>query len=43
MIIHTTIAMQTAWKMYENMGFKRSDDLDFMQEALPVFGFRLLL
>ncbi len=42
MIIHTTKAMQVAWKMYENMGFKRSEDLDFMQEELPVFGFRLI-
>lgn len=42
-IIHTTMAMQTAWKMYENLGFKRSEDLDFMQGALPVFGFRLPL
>ena len=43
MIIHTTMAMQAAWKMYENIGFKRSEDLDFMQEKLPVYGFRLLL
>lgn len=42
-IIHSTKAMQTAWKMYESMGFKRSEDLDFMQQELPVFGFRLLL
>ncbi|QBZ98274.1 GNAT family N-acetyltransferase [Flavobacterium sangjuense] len=42
-IIHSTKAMQTAWKMYENIGFKRSEDLDFMQGELPVFGFRLLL
>jgi GNAT superfamily N-acetyltransferase len=42
-IIHSTKAMQTAWKMYESMGFKRSDDLDFMQGALPVYGFRLAL
>jgi hypothetical protein len=27
--------------MYENLGFKRSEDLDFMQGELPVFGFRL--
>ena len=40
-IIHTTKAMQTAWKMYEGFGFKRSEDLDFMQGELPVFGFRL--
>ena len=43
LIIHTTNAMQTAWKMYEQLGFKRSKDLDFMQGTLPVFGFRLML
>lgn len=43
LIIHTTMAMQTAWKMYEKIGFKRSEDLDFMQGKLPVFGFRLPL
>jgi len=43
LIIHTTMAMQTAWKMYENLGFKRSEDLDFRQGELPVFGFRLLM
>jgi GNAT superfamily N-acetyltransferase len=43
LIIHTTQAMQTAWKMYEQMGFKRSTDLDFMQGELAVFGFRLKL
>lgn len=43
LIIHTTMAMQTAWKMYENLGFKRSEDLDFMQGELAVFGFRLKL
>jgi GNAT superfamily N-acetyltransferase len=43
LIIHTTMAMQTAWKMYEHFGFKRSEDLDFMQGSLPVYGFRLLL
>ena len=42
-IIHSTKAMQTAWKMYEAMGFKRSEDLDFMQGKLPVYGFRLYL
>ena len=40
-VIHTTMAMQVAWKMYEDFGFKRAEDLDFMQEELPVFGFRL--
>jgi N-acetylglutamate synthase-like GNAT family acetyltransferase len=43
MIIHTTKSMQIAWKMYEGVGFKRSEELDFMQGELPVFGFRLLL
>ena len=43
MIIHSTKAMQTAWKIYNNLGFKRSEDLDFMQGELPVFGFRLAL
>ena len=42
-VIHTTRAMQTAWKMYEAIGFKRSVDLDFIQGELPVFGFRLPL
>lgn len=43
LIIHSTKAMQIAWKMYEKLGFKRSLDLDFLQGDLPVFGFRLLL
>lgn len=42
-VIHTTKAMQVAWKMYETLGFKRSKDLDFMQGDLAVFGFRLFL
>lgn len=42
-IIHTTKAMQTAWGMYEKIGFKRSEDLDFMQGELPVYGFRLFM
>lgn len=43
LLIHTTNAMQTAWKMYESLGFKKSADLDFLQGQLPVFGFRLFL
>lgn len=43
LIIHTTMAMQTAWSMYEKLGFIRSQDLDFMQGSIPVFGFRLQL
>ena len=42
-IIHTTKAMQQAWNMYESLGFKRSEDLDFLQQGFPVFGFRLKL
>ena len=43
MIIHTTAVMQTAWGMYEKMGFERSSDLDFKQGELEIFGFRLQL
>jgi len=42
-ILHTTKAMQVAWHLYKRLGFQRSPDLDFLQEALPVFGFRLRL
>lgn len=42
-VIHTTESMQVAWGMYEKIGFKRSEDLDFKQSGLPVFGFRLKL
>lgn len=42
-IIHSTKAMQVAWRMYEALGFQRSEDLDFSQGVLPVFGFRLRL
>ncbi len=42
-ILHTTDAMKNAWAMYEKLGFKRSDDLDFFQKKLKVYGFRLLL
>ena len=42
-VLHTTHAMRTAWGLYERMGFLRSADLDFEQQGLPVFGFRLRL
>ena len=42
-ILHTTAAMRTAWRMYERLGFARSEDLDFQQQDLPVYGFRLVL
>jgi GNAT superfamily N-acetyltransferase len=42
-VLHTTQPMQVAWSLYEKLGFERSRDLDFAQEGLPVFGFRLWL
>lgn len=42
-ILHTTRAMQTAWAMYERLGFARCPELDFQQGRLEVFGFRLPL
>lgn len=41
MILHTTKPMRAAWGMYEKLGFKRSQDLDFTQGGLQVYGFRL--
>lgn len=43
MIIHSTEAMKTARKMYADIGFLRSEDLDFLQGNVPVLGFRLPL
>ncbi|MBT8296152.1 MAG: GNAT family N-acetyltransferase [Gramella sp.] len=43
LIIHSTEFMKIAWSMYEKLGFQRSVDLDFMQQELPVYGFRLKL
>lgn len=40
-ILHSTQAMRIAWGLYERMGFTRSEDLDFVQEGFPVYGFRL--
>jgi GNAT superfamily N-acetyltransferase len=42
-VLHTTRAMETAWRMYEQLGFRRSPDLDFRQGSLEVFGFELPL
>lgn len=39
-ILHTTKAMEVAWKLYEKMGYQRFPELDFMQGELEVFGFR---
>ena len=43
LIIHSTQYMKIAWAMYQKIGFKRSKDLDFLQQELPVYGFRLKL
>lgn len=43
MIIHTTDAMLTAWRMYEKRGFRRSEDLDFDLGGIMVYGFRMPL
>ena len=42
-VLHTTQAMNVAWAMYESLGFARCEDLDFYQQELPVFGFKLTL
>jgi ribosomal protein S18 acetylase RimI-like enzyme len=42
-ILHTTRAMQTAWGLYERLGFERFVEIDFRQGELEVFGFRLTL
>jgi hypothetical protein len=42
-IIHTTAAMIVAWGMYERLGFTRAAELDFVQQGMPVYGFRLRL
>jgi GNAT superfamily N-acetyltransferase len=43
LVLHTTRAMQAAWRMYEQLGFLRCPDLDFRQGDLEVFGFELPL
>lgn len=40
-ILHTTKAMKTAWKMYEKIGFVRLNAIDFQQGTLEVCGFVL--
>lgn len=42
-LIHTTEFMKIAWDMYEKLGFKKSEELDFKQGNLQVYGFRLKL
>ncbi|MBT7951100.1 MAG: GNAT family N-acetyltransferase [Gammaproteobacteria bacterium] len=40
-ILHSTRVMQVAWDMYEKMGFKRFEDLDFELHGFSIFGFHL--
>lgn len=42
-VLHTTRVMQTAWAMYERLGFQRFPEIDFQQGSLEVFGFRMQL
>lgn len=42
-VLHSTRSMQTAWAMYERLGFERFPELDFKQGQLEVFGFALNL
>jgi len=43
LLIHSTKSMMTAWKMYERIGFVRYPEIDFNQNNVSVFGFRLTL
>ena len=44
LLLHTTKSMQVAWRLYENLGFQRAPELDFLQAyQLEVFGFRMSL
>jgi GNAT superfamily N-acetyltransferase len=40
-VLHTTRAMQTAWAMYQALGFVRFPEIDFQQGSLAIFGFQL--
>ena len=40
-ILHSTRVMKVAWAMYEGMGFKRFEQLDFKFQDFSIFGFRL--
>lgn len=42
-VLHTTRAMETAWGLYERLGFVRFPEIDFQQGRLDVFGFRMQL
>ena len=43
LLIHSTVSMKIAWGLYERLGFKRYEYLDFMQGELEVFGYQLVI
>lgn len=43
LVIHSTKSMMIAWNMYERMGFSRFPEIDFKQNNVSVYGFRLKL
>lgn len=43
LVIHSTKSMMIAWNMYERMGFSRFPKIDFKQNNVFVYGFRLEL
>ncbi len=43
LVIHSTEAMKAARAIYAARGFARAPDLDFVQGAMPVYGYRLAL
>lgn len=43
LVIHSTKSMMIAWNMYERMGFSRFPEIDFKQNNVSVYGFRLEL
>ncbi len=43
LVIHSTDSMKAARAIYLARGFERAPDLDFVQGAMPVYGFRLAL
>lgn len=42
-VIHSTEAMKTAWKLYLKLGFIRTPKIDFSWDGYGVYGFKLKL
>ena len=42
-ILHSTEAMKVSWHLYQNLGFNRSPELDFVDNGYSVLGFSLKL